>query len=121
MVAYKDGSNGMVIALTDEASTMDWSTAMGENGAAAHTPAVSGQAWKLLSYYDWYYMAYIYPNLNTDIGNAGGTALTENIIHWTSTLYKEGKPITVYLYDGSAHFDYTREEWSMKVRACFAF
>jgi len=42
MVAYKDGSNGMVIALTDEASTMDWSTAMGENEAAAHTPAVSG-------------------------------------------------------------------------------
>jgi len=66
-------------------------------------------------------MAYIYPNLNTDIENAGGTALTENIIHWTSTLYKEGKPITVYLYDGSAHFDYTLEEWSMKVRACFAF
>ncbi|MBR1502192.1 MAG: hypothetical protein IJ616_09575, partial [Bacteroidales bacterium] len=40
MVAYKNGSNGLVIALADEANTMNWSTATGASGAAAHTPVV---------------------------------------------------------------------------------
>ncbi|MBO5592446.1 MAG: hypothetical protein J5913_05735, partial [Prevotella sp.] len=35
MVAYKNGSNGLVIALADEANTMNWSTATGASGAAA--------------------------------------------------------------------------------------
>ena len=39
MVAYKSGTSGLVIALADEASTMNWSTANGAtSGAAAHTP-----------------------------------------------------------------------------------
>lgn len=124
MVAYKDGSNGLVIALTDEASPMDWNTANGTTGAAAHTPTVSGQAWKLPSAYDLDYMITAFGNytvLNTAIVNAGGIALPENIYYWTSTLYYDDRYLNVYLYDGSAQYSYNPMDWPLKVRACFAF
>ena len=44
-------------ALADEASTMDWSTANdATTGAADHTPAVTGQTWKLPSTDEWQQM-----------------------------------------------------------------
>ena len=90
LVAYKNGDNGLAIALTDEPNTMDWYDAMGNSGAKAHTPAVTGQTWKLpssddivnmLSNYDSYW-----PDLNEAIANVGGTGLlggTEDI-YWLS-------------------------------------
>ena len=127
MVAYKSGSNGLVIALADEASTMDWSTANGASGAAAHTPAVSGQTWKLPSQDEWKQMFSAnggsdssYSGLNTTITNAGGTALQE-ADYWSSTEYDGDRAYYVHLYGGSARFYDTYKVYDVLVRACLAF
>ena len=77
VVVYKNGANGLAIALTDEASMMDWDTACGENGAAAHTPAVEGCSWKLPSQEEWTLVkdANSASSLNSAITSAGGTAI----------------------------------------------
>ena len=123
MVAYKEGSNGLVIALTDEASAMDWNTANGMTGAAAHTPTVSGQAWKLPSADELDYMIKAFGNytvLNTAIVNAGGIALPENIIYWTSQPWGD-KFLDMYLYNGVPNWGFAPEDYPRKVRAGLAF
>ena len=45
VVTYKNGENGIVVALQNLATKYSWSDAFTE--AAAYTPAVSGQTWKL--------------------------------------------------------------------------
>ena len=128
VVAYKSGSNGLVIALADEASTMNWSTANGATtGAAAHTPAVSGQTWKLPSQDEWKQMFSAnggsegsYSGLNTTITNAGGTAFQEDG-YWSSTVNDEVNAYSVGLYGGSAYFDPFAKDADILVRACLAF
>ena len=129
MVAYKSGSNGLVIALADEASTMFWSTANGATtGAAAHTPAVTGQAWKLPSQDEWKQMFSAnggnegsYSGLNTAITNAGGTALL-SACYWSSTEHSPGVDVYfVDLYDGDAEWYNDSEGNYFRVRACLAF
>ena len=127
VVAYKNGSNGLVIALADEASTMDWSTANGASGAAAHTPAVSGQTWKLPSQDEWKQMFSAnggsedsYSGLNTTITNAGGTALQEDA-YWSSAEADGGFAYDVYLNGGDADFDNDVKEYELLVRSCLAF
>lgn len=141
MVAYKDGSNGLVIALADEASTMDWSTACGASGAAAHTPIVTGQTWKLPSREDWQHIrdAYGYQGtaLNTAIENVGGTAIpTVHInpetwsatnIYWSSTEFADntaqahiaGINSGGEIFAGEA--DHDLKDASNSVRAVLAF
>ena len=126
MVAYKSGSNGLVIALADEASTMDWSTANGASGAAAHTPAVSGQTWKLPSQDEWKQMFSAnggsdssYSGLNTTITNAGGTALQE--FYYWSTERDVARAYYVDLDGGSASFSSGNKSGNYLVRACLAF
>lgn len=129
MVAYKSGSNGLVIALADEASEMNWSTANGASGAAAHTPAVTGQTWKLPSRDEWKQMFSAnggneksYTGLNTAITTAGGTPLQEDDRYWSSTEYDGGYAYFVYLLDGVADFSYAGSKGSPhRVRACLAF
>ena len=127
VVAYKSGSNGLVIALTDEASTMNWSTANGASGAAAHTPTVTGQTWKLPSQAEWKQMFSAnggsegsYSGLNTTITNAGGTAFQEDG-YWSSTVNDEVNAYSVGLYGGSAYFDPFAKDADILVRACLAF
>ena len=45
VVTYKSGENGIVVALQNLATKYSWSDAF--TAAAAYTPAVSGQTWKL--------------------------------------------------------------------------
>lgn len=126
MVAYKNGSNGLVIALADEANTMNWSTATGASGAAAHTPVVTGSTWKLPSKAEWNQMfgedaeAYIahYFSLNDDISAAGGTALQEGgSFYWSSTEFD-----WVELDSGDALWrSEGDEDEDYLVRACLAF
>lgn len=94
MIAYINTENnkGLAIALSDEASEMNFSAATSETGAAAHTPTVTGRAWKLPSQDEWKQMFSAnggsqtsYTGLNTAIGNAGGTALQADKNYWTST------------------------------------
>ena len=127
VVAYKSGSNGLVIAIADEASTMNWSTANGASGAAAHTPTVTGQTWKLPSQDEWKQMFSAnggsegsYSGLNTTITNAGGTAFQEDG-YWSSTVNDEVNAYSVGLYGGSAYFDPFAKDADILVRACLAF
>lgn len=127
MVAYKNGSHGLVIALADEASTMNWSTASGASGAAAHTPTVSGQTWKLPSQDEWKQMfsanggsESYYSGLNTAITNAGGTALQEYGNYWSST--ESGDKVYFMDLGGGYAFFYTSDKDNIyRVRACLAF
>ena len=130
MVAYKNGSNGLVIALADEANTMNWSTATGASGAAAHTPVVTGSTWKLPSKAEWNQMfgddadadiANCY-SLNNDISAAGGTAFPEDGFYryWSSTEF-EGDIAYVELDCGSARWQNGFEDEDYRVRACLAF
>ena len=127
MIAYVSGSNGLALALTDEVGNMNWSTANGASGAAAHTPAVSGQTWKLPSLDEWKQMFSAnggsedsYTGLNTAITAAGGTALQETS-YWSSTEVSPGSlAYFVGLY-GEAYFLEANEDGGNLVRACLAF
>ena len=90
MIAYVSGSNGLAIALSDESTTMDWSTAT--TTAAAHTPVFTNGTWKLPSQDEWKNMFKAfggnessYSGLQTAITNAGGTALQHDKDYWSST------------------------------------
>ena len=90
IVAYKNGKNGLVMALTDEATNMNWGTATGNNGAKAHTPAVEGYSWKVPTIGEWQYNIFTgagvgnLAGLSTYMTAAGGTGL-QNGCYWTST------------------------------------
>ena len=130
MVAYKSGSNGLVIALTDEASMMNWSTANGASGAAAHTPAVSGQTWKLPSQDEWKQMFSAnggsdssYSGLNTALAAAGGDSskLQVDDYYWSSTEDDSDYAYRVSLRDGDADWLSFGKDDDVLVRACLAF
>ena len=130
MVAYKSGSNGLVIALTDEASMMNWSTANGASGAAAHTPAVSGQTWKLPSQDEWKQMFSAnggsdssYSGLNTALAAAGGDSskLQVDDYYWSSTEDDSDYAYRVSLRDGDADWLSFGKDDDVLVRACRAF
>lgn len=131
MVAYKNGTSGLVIALADEASTMNWSTANGTTtGAAAHTPTVSGKTWKLPSQAEWQQMFSAnggnpnsYTGLNTTLAAAGGDSskLQEFDFYWSSTEDDEDRAYHVYLDDGDAFFNLVSKGSPGRVRACLAF
>ena len=129
MVAYKSGSNGLVIALADEASTMNWSTANGASGAAAHTPTVSGKAWQLPSLAEWQQMfianggnAGSYTGLNTTLAAAGGdSSKLQDVYYWSSTESGGDRAYFVNLDDGDAEFPHELKGNPYRVRACLAF
>ena len=133
MVAYQSGSNGLVIALADEASTMNWSTANGASGAAAHTPTVTGQTWKLPSQAEWQQMFSAnggnqdsYTGLNTALAAAGGDSskLQESAHYWSSS--EDNPGVDAYFVSlvsgyGYAYWSSDDEDVDFRVRACLAF
>jgi hypothetical protein len=135
MVAYKNGSNGLVIALSDD-GTMDWSTANGATtGAAAHTPAVTGQTWKLPSQAEWQQMFSAnggsqssYTGLNTALAAAGGDSskLQDGDDYWSSTETEingeQAFAMWLLSYNGSVYsISAAKVDNPNPVRACFAF
>jgi len=135
MVAYKNGSNGLVIALSDD-GTMDWSTANGATtGAAAHTPAVTGQTWKLPSQAEWQQMFSAnggsqssYTGLNTALAAAGGDSskLQDGDDYWSSTETEingeQAFAMLLLSYNGSViSISAAKVDNPNPVRACFAF
>ena len=134
MVAYKSGSNGLVIALTDEVSKMTWSTATGASGAAAHTPAVTGKTWRVANYSstdasnEWKLMfkanggsEWSCTGLNTAITAAGGNAFQQDS-YWTGTAFGDTSAHRVVLSNFSnIGFNTTYKTDTYRVRAVFAF
>ena len=127
MIAYVSGSNGLAIALSDESTTMNWSTAT--TTAAAHTPVFTNGTWKLPSQDQWKQMFSANggdeescSGLNTAIVNAGGTALQEEVDqYWSSSEEDEDLAWYVLLSDGETSWDNYAKDGDFYVRACLAF
>lgn len=135
MVAYKSGKTGLVISLADESSIMQWANARGANGAAAHTPTVTGYSWKLPNLNEWKQMFSAFggsegqcTGLNTAIGNAGGTALQNDVNYgdkyWSSTEYETITSNAYYavLQDSQVSYYYAgKSDFWYHIRSCFVF
>ena len=131
MVAYKNGSNGLVIALTNMDSEKMWHNSINE--ANTYKPEVKGQTWKVPSVDEWKLMLGANNDdgndrnckgLNTAIEKAGGTALQMLTNYWTST---RESPYIYYMSISSpsatADFNpmYADDGASIPVRVCFDF
>lgn len=135
MVAYKSGKTGLVISLADESSIMQWADARGANGAATHTPTVRGYSWKLPNLNEWKQMFSAFggsegqcTGLNTAIGNAGGTALQNDVNvgakYWSSTEYETITDDAYYafLQDSQVSYYYAwKSDYWCHIRSCFVF
>ena len=127
MVAYKDGKSGLVIALTDESETKDWNDA--KTTAAAHTPVVTGHAWKLPSLDDWNNIKTgnggTWTGLNTALESAGGTGVVGEEKYWSSTQThsKQNDYGYVTMLPGGTMLSWqtTDPNKTYYVRACFYF
>ena len=124
MIAYVSGTgHGLALALADEASQINWDTANGASGAAAHTPIVTGYSWKLPSKDDWENMinaAGGYEALRDGFSSVGGNNLEEEDYYWSSTDYEDDSNKAWYYYSGG-YFGYFYKDFDILVRACLAF
>jgi hypothetical protein len=137
VVAYKNGSSGLAIALEDVSdSQMTWDTDFGKEIASPSCKAwnesekaVTGGSWLLPSKGDWENMFKAtsgsttnYTDLNTAITAAGGKALHD--VYWTSTGEDGGYGENVYsvlLEVAGARFEGVDIESLRYVRACLSF
>lgn len=137
VVAYKNGSSGLAIALEDVSdSQMTWDTDFGKEIASPSCKAwnesekaVTGGSWLLPSKGDWENMFKAtsgsttnYTDLNTAITAAGGKALHDG--YWTSTWEDPGYGATVYcviLESDGARFADVELGYLSYVRACLSF
>ena len=125
MVAYVSSEgHGLAIALSDDGK-MEWDTA---KSTCEGKTAVGSYSWHLPTQEEWKQMFNAfggndgkYTGLNTAITNAGGTALQEYDIFWSSTEVGGGRAYFVYLVEGSADWDTAKEDDDNLVRACLAF
>ena len=127
MVAYKNGSNGLAIALADDGQIY-WNDA---TSTCENKDAIGSYSWKFLSQAEWQQMfsanggdASSYSGLNSAISTAGGTALKENKHYWSSSTVSckdhDTYAYAVYLKDGSASWIENPKVFSELVRACLA-
>ena len=126
IIAHLNGSNGLAIALADESGTMNLETA--KSTCAAKTPAFTGGTWKLPTKDEWTAMFKAfgdndasYSGLNTAITTAGGTALQDLGIYWSSTPDGEDRAWAVGLAEGSAYWGNGSVDVNNLIRACLAF
>ena len=119
-ICYVDGTgHGLALALTDEESKMNWSTAI--ETCAAHTPAFTGGTWKLASKAEWSYMisaAGSYGALRDGFSSVGGTNMQSDV-YFSSTEYDSFYAWLYYFNNG--FWDFDSKNYSLCVRACLAF
>lgn len=121
--------HGLALALSDEASAMNWTTATGASGAAAHTPAAptTTSSWMLPSKDQWNKMIDAcmnvlgtnnnYQDLRDGFESVGGTNMQSDR-YWSST--EDGIGAWDYnFYIGS--WSYLNKDNYYQVRACLAF
>lgn len=138
VVAYKNGSSGLAIALEDVSdSQMTWGDDLGKGIASPSCEAwnesekaVTGGSWHLPSKGDWENMFKAtsgsttnYTDLNAAITAAGGKALHD--VYWTSTEVDPGYGETVYSVflkvDGAEFVGKLPNKYFSYVRACLSF
>ena len=128
VIVYVDetNKNGLAIALADESSYMNWSTA---KSTCEGKTAITGAKWCLPSQDQWKQMFKAnggnegsYTGLNTTITTAGGTALEGDASYWSSSEYDPGvRAYLVNLSDGNVSWYYDHEGLGRQFRACLAF
>ena len=138
VVAYKNGDNGLAIALEDVSdSQMTWCDDFGKEIASPSCKAwnesekaVTGGSWLLPSKGDWENMFKAtsgsttnYTDLNAAITAAGGKALHD--VYWTSTDVDPGYGTAVYSVfleeEGAKFVGVEPDEYFSYVRACLSF
>ena len=133
MIAYVGSStdhatykHGLAIALSDDNSGSNWSTAM---STIEGKSAVTNAAWQLPSQNQWKAMFKAfgdneasYSGLNSAITTAEGTALQEGAYYWSSSEYDADNAWNVHPLDGSTNLYYYSKDYDFfKGRACLAF
>ena len=118
-------THGLALALTDESSTMSWTDATGDSGAAAHTPAAptTTSSWMLPSYDQWDKMitaAGGYEALRDGFSGIAGASNLQSGGYWSST---ENGSNRAYYYDfnRASRVSGTKSSDYIYVRACLAF
>ena len=119
-ICYVDGDgHGLALALTDEESYMNWSTA--QTTCAAHTPAFTGGTWKLATKDEWNSMISAIGSdvdLRDGFGFVGGTNMQSDG-YWSST---EDGSDKAWDYDFNYGYWFNASKSSgFCVRACLAF
>ena len=120
----EDYTNGLALALSDKGS-MNWSTATGASGAAAHTPAAptTTSSWMLPSQDQWNKMinaAGGYTALRDGFsGITGASNLQSDGYYWSSTEYSAGRAWRYDFDDGI--WSNNDKYFERQVRACLAF
>ena len=120
-------THGLALALTDEASTMNWTTATGASGAAAHTPAAptTTSSWMLPSSVQWTNMitaAGGYTALRDGFSGIAGASNLQSNFYWSST-EDDSNNANAWLYrfsNGQWYHD-SKGYGDIRVRACLAF
>ena len=119
-ICYVSGSNGLALALTDEESYMNWSTA--QTTCAAHTPAITGGTWKLATKDEWDNMinaAGGYTTLRNGFSSVDGTNMKEDYPYWSST--EDGSNAALRYFFGYGVWGKSDKGLVGYVRACLAF
>lgn len=125
MVAYKNGTSGLAIALTGAKDYMKWDEA---SQAVAQKPGVAGHTWRLPTMNEWKQMFSAnggsdskYESLSAAINNAGGKDFESSGGYiWTSTEGSNGAYLIV-LYNRSVMYIDTPKRGRYGFRACFSF
>lgn len=133
MIAYVGSStdhatykHGLAIALSDDNSGSNWSTAM---STIEGKSAVTNAAWQLPSQNQWKAMFKAfgdneasYSGLNSAITTAEGAALQEDAYYWSSSEYDADNAWNVHPLDGYTNLYYYSKDYDFfKGRACLAF
>ena len=120
MIAYVSGSNGLALALTDDAFCK-WSQAL--DYAAAHTPVFTGGTWEVPSLEEWKQMFTANggseksaEGLQTAITNAGGESVDN--FYWTRTETDASYAyMVVALSDIKVYYSPKDKSWDYRTRS----
>ena len=126
-------AHGLALALSDKGS-MNWSTATGASGAAAHTPAAptpTTSSWMLPSKDQWNNMIDAcknvlgiqnnYQDLRAGFSGISGASNLQSADYWSSTEYEDNSSHAWYCSFSNGTRSHVGKDFNFRVRACLAF
>ena len=126
-------THGLALALSDKGA-MNWSTATGASGAAAHTPAAptpTTSSWMLPSRDQWNKMIDAcknvlgtqnnYRDLRDGFSGISGASDLQSSDYWSSTEYDSDSSHAYYCSFSNGTRSHVGKNFNFRVRACLAF
>ena len=125
-------THGLALALTDKGQ-MNWTTATGASGAAAHTPAAptTTSSWQLPSRDQWNKMIDAcknvlgtqndYQDLKGGFSGISGASNLQSADYWSSTEYDSDSSHAWYCSFSNGTRSHAGKSFNFRVRACLAF